>query len=75
MSRAAHSVLVLGYYLLVLGAVVRVVVVPSALLEIYGIPVTQEIWIRVVGLLALDIGWYYVFAARYAAAPFFRLTV
>jgi hypothetical protein len=75
MSKAATTVLVFGIYLIVLGA--TLVTVPNLLLGVFGIPATEEVWIRVVGMLVLILGLYYVRAARDEAAweAFIRMTV
>lgn len=69
MSKAAKSILVFGLYLGVLGSVL--VLVPNLLLELIAIPPTQEAWIRVAGVLALILAFYYVQAARSNVVTFF----
>jgi hypothetical protein len=32
---------------------------PNLLLQIFGIPATEEVWIRVAGVLTFNIGFYY----------------
>lgn len=73
MSKAAQSVFVLAVYLFVLGAVL--VVVPNLLLSLFGIPKTQEVWIRVVGMLVLPLGYYYYTAAKGEMTAMMRATV
>ncbi len=73
MTRAAVSVVVFGFYLLALG--VWLVLVPNSLLSLFGVPVVSDVWIRVVGMLALLIGYYYVQAARHGLTQFFSFTV
>lgn len=73
MTRASRSVLVFAVYLLGLGAIL--VVAPNALLEVFGIPRTDEVWIRVVGMLVIFLGYYYGRAARRELRSFFRWTV
>lgn len=73
MSRAARSVLAFGIYLLVLGA--GLLVVPNTLLALFRQPPTQEPWLRVVGLVVLVLGLYYVSAAREQVTAFFRWTL
>ena len=60
-------------YLFVLGAVL--VLAPNFLLSLFGFPVTSEVWIRVVGVLVLAIGFYYYQAAKHELEPIFRATV
>ncbi len=73
MSNAARSVYVFGVYLLLLGLVL--VLVPNLLLGMFFLPSTTEVWIRVVGMLILFLGIYYVQAARHALTDFFPWTV
>lgn len=73
MTHAARSVLVFSIYLFVLGG--TLVTVPNALLSVFRIPHTGEVWIRVVGMLVLILGYYYAAAARRELVEFFRLTV
>ncbi len=73
MSRAAGSVLTFGAYLALLGA--GLFVSPNGMLSIFGQPPTQEPWLRVLGIVSLVLGFYYVSAARAEVTPFFRATV
>ncbi len=73
MSKAAFSVRAFGVYLLVLG--VTLVTVPNLLLGVFGMPRTEEVWIRVVGVLVFNIGVYYWFAALGEATAVFRASV
>lgn len=69
MSKSAFSVKAFGIYLLVLG--VGLAFAPNLLLSAFGMPVTSEVWIRVVGVLVFNIGIYYIYAARCEAKAFF----
>jgi len=73
MAQAARSVLWFGVYLAVAGT--GLVLVPRLALAPVGIPAPQEVWIRVVGILALCLAVYYVVAARSAAIALLRATV
>ena len=73
MSEAAFSVFVFSIYLDALGLIL--IVFPNALLSLFRIPVTDEVWIRVVGVLVLVIGVYYSTAARHELTPMLRATV
>ena len=73
MSKSAISVFVFGLYLLVVGSVL--ILVPNLLLSLFAIPETSEVWIRVVGVVAAVLGYYYVQAARNELTAFFRATV
>ena len=73
MSNAAKSILVFGIYLLILAFVL--IFIPNVPLGIFGIPTTNEIWIRVVGVQLVALGTYFVQAARAEMTEFFRWTV
>jgi len=73
MTKAARSVFVFSIYLFILGSIL--VAVPNRLLSLFGLPHTGEVWIRVVGMLAVVLGFYYLTAARRELTPFFRATV
>lgn len=73
MTRAARSVFVFAIYLFVLGG--ALVAVPNALLSVFRMPSTGEVWIRVVGVLVVLLGYYYSGAARREMTEFFRWTV
>jgi hypothetical protein len=73
MSRAAVSVFAFSIYLFILGAVL--VAAPNVLLSVFGIAATSEVWIRVVGMLVLILGYYYSTAARNNLTVFIRATV
>ena len=73
MTKSARSVFVFAVYLYVLGIVL--IVVPNTLLRLFSLPQTDEVWIRVVGVVVLILGFYYSQAARKGLEDFFRLTV
>ena len=73
MTRAAQSVLVFAVYLFGVGAIL--VFVPNFLLSLFLMPETHEVWVRVVGTLALILGYYYFTAARNELTAFMRATV
>ena len=73
MDAAAKSLVVFGVYLL-LNAV-GLVFTPNIVLGLFELPATNEPWIRVLGLLAGVIGYYYIFAARHGLRALFPATV
>ena len=73
MTYPAKTVLVFGLYLLGLGAML--VLAPNFLLSLFRIPATPEVWIRVVGMLVLELGVFYVVAAQRNWQGFIALTV
>ncbi|MBW6463011.1 MAG: hypothetical protein K0B84_02340 [Firmicutes bacterium] len=73
MSKAAFSVRVFSIYAMVLG--VLLIVVPNTLLAVFQVPETNEIWIRVAGVLVLIIGYYYFMASGKELLDFFKWSV
>ena len=73
MTPAAKSVYYFGFYLYLLG--VTLIFIPNFLLKTIGLPETNEVWIRVVGLLVLLIGFYYHQAGAKNISVFIPLTI
>jgi hypothetical protein len=73
MSRSARSVFVFSVYLYLLGFVL--VVTPDTLLRIFKFPETDGLWIRVVGMMVIILGFYFSHVARAEIRPFFVWTV
>jgi len=73
MTAAAKSVCYFGYYLYVTG--ITLMVVPNFLLTTLNIPATNEVWIRVVGVLALALGYYYHRSGAGNLSSFFKFTI
>ena len=73
MNNAAFTVRAFGYYMLALG--VALVLVPNLLLGLSFMPPTNEVWIRVAGVLVFNIGVYYIYAAKCEATAFFQASV
>jgi hypothetical protein len=73
MSKAAVSALVFGIYLVLLG--VTLLIVPNLLLTLFAYPTTNEVWIRVLGLVVGVLGYYYIVAARSELTSFFEASV
>jgi hypothetical protein len=73
MNSASASIAVYGAYLLANG--IALLLVPGIALGLLGLPAAEEPWIRVVGLLAGEIGYYFLFAARRNLAAFYPATV
>jgi hypothetical protein len=73
MSQAAKSLLVFGIYLCGLGLIL--LLVPNLILRVFGVPTTNEVWIRINGMLVICLSFYYVQAARSELTSFIRWTV
>ena len=73
MSQAGKSLFVFGVYLSGLGLIL--LFVPNLILQVFGVPATNEVWIRVTGMFLLFLSFYYVQAARNDLTLFIRWTV
>lgn len=73
MSAPGKTVFYFAIYLVILG--LTLLISPNTLLGLFGIPVTPEVWIRVVGMLVLFLAFYYYMAAKADLIIFFRWTV
>ena len=73
MSASARSIFVFGIYLVVIG--IALLVVPNLMLKLFLLPPTEEVWVRVVGMLTLFLSFYFIQAARSEMTEFFRWTV
>ena len=79
MSKSAKSVLIFGIYLAVIGLIL--LIVPNALITPFGIEPTNEVWIRLSGILLMALAVYYTLGAKHEivvimkATDFIRLTI
>ena len=73
MSQSAKSIFFFGIYVVVLG--ILLLFVPNALLGVVDVPPTNEVWIRLAGMLLLILGYFYVQAGRHNLVPFFKWTL
>ena len=73
MSKAAKSLFVFGIYLCGLGLIL--LLVPNLILQVFGAPPTNEVWIRINGMFVLCLSFYYVQAARNELTILIRWTV
>lgn len=73
MNSAAKSVYYFGFYLLILSAALTAF--PNFLLSTFMLPETNEVWIRVVGVLVFNIGILYVVMAPTNQKLFLTVTV
>lgn len=73
MAMSARTMFVFAIYLFVLG--VGLIAVPNQLLAPFQIPPTQEVWVRVLGMVTLFLGIYYVTAARHNLLPIMEMSV
>ena len=73
MTKSAQSLFFFALYLFGLGVIL--LVAPNWLLGVFDIEPTSEVWIRVVGMLVLFLGVYYVSAARANFLPILEASV
>lgn len=73
MTKAARSILLFAAYLLGLGT--WLLVAPNSMLQLFGMPDSQDVWIRVVGMLVVLLSFYYTAAAKAELTAFFQWTV
>ncbi len=73
MHPASNSVKYFGLYAIVTG--VGLVLVPGLVLSPLGIATPAEIWIRVVGALAIPLGYYYWVCGSSNVVAFFRARI
>lgn len=73
MTPSSKTIFVFSVYLVGMG--VGLVLMPDLVLGTLGFPPTDEIWPRVVGVLALALAYYYVMAARSGVRLFVQWTV
>jgi hypothetical protein len=73
LSNAAKSIFAFGIYLIGFGAIL--VLAPNTAFALFGIPSTNEVWVRVVGMLLLFFAFYCIQAARKELTDFFQWTV
>jgi hypothetical protein len=73
MLNVARSITVFGIYLALSG--LSFIFIPNVILSLFGFAATAEVWIRVVGLLAAILGFYFLYSVRHSDHHFFRATV
>ena len=73
MNSAAKSVYYFGFYLLILSA--SLTVIPNVLLSTFMMPETNEVWIRIVGVLVFNISILYIVMAQTNNKLFLTLSV
>ena len=73
MSKSAFSLRVFSIYMFALGS--ALVAAPNLMLSFFGIPETHEVWIRVVGVLVLIVGYVDFMASGNELRVFFRWSV
>lgn len=73
MTAAAKSVYYFGFYLYVVG--LTLIFIPNIFLKTLQLQETNEVWVRVVGVLAFCIGYYYHRAGAENIKSFYKHTI
>ena len=72
MSKSAKSVLIYGIYLAING--LMLLLIPNVLISSLGIEPTNEVWIRLSGILLMAIAVYYIIGAKYEIIVILKAT-
>lgn len=72
MTHSAKSVLVFGVYLTLVGA--TLLIIPNVFLTVIGVANTDEVWIRLSGILLMALSVYYIVSAKYNLPIIFKVT-
>ena len=73
MRSASTSIIAWSIYMLLIG--LGFTLVPNLVLPIFGLPTTDEVWVRVAGLLVGFTAIYYYICGRQNVGVFIRATV
>ena len=73
MTRGGRSLWVFGLYVWLVAA--GLLLIPNIMLSLFGLPETNEIWIRVVGIPLALLGGYYYMAGRKDLVPFIQWSI
>lgn len=73
MSAATRSIQVWAIYTLVVGA--ALLLIPNTFLGLFQIDETNEVWVRVIGVVVLVLTIYYAFMVRVQSRTMFQATV
>ena len=73
MTKSAQTLFFFALYLFAVS--LMLLIAPNTMLTAFRLPPTDEVWIRVVGMLVGFLGMYYVSAARANLLPILELSV
>ena len=73
MSHAAISIFAVSFYEIIVG--IGFLFIPNVLLPLFKLPQTFEPWIRVVGAMAILIGFYHINIAQMELSSFYWVTI
>ncbi len=73
MSKTAFTIRIYSFYLFLMGA--GMIIIPNVLLSLLGFQITNEIWIRMLGLFTFTAGIYYFYSSVHEQTYFYKSTV
>jgi hypothetical protein len=73
MPTSTKTVLYFGIYLTIVGA--TLLLIPNIFLSTIGVATTEEVWIRLAGILIMALSVYYIVAAQHAITIILKTTV
>ncbi len=73
MQSPAFTIKAFGVYVILTG--ISLALTPNILLSLFGIPPTNEFWIRQLGALAIIVGYYYWACGVGNATAFFKASI
>jgi hypothetical protein len=73
MTSTAKSIFYYSFYMMGMGLVL--LLIPNLILGLFGFAPTNDIWIRILGLLGLCAGMLYFYCGRTNQKGFFRISV
>src|SRR5215207_3942197 len=73
MTSTAKSVFYYSFYMMGMG--LSLLCIPNSILGLFGFGPTDDIWIRVLGLLAFCAGMLYFYCGRTNQTGFFRVSI
>ncbi len=74
MSKTARTMVVYGWYVILFLAL-PFLLVPQLILPIAGMAAPTDVWVRVLGMTVLFLGFYYIQMGRNELTQFFRYSV
>lgn len=73
MATASFTIKVFGIYVVATG--IGLMLAPNLVLAPLGVPEAREVWLRMLGALAIVVGYYYIACAAGNARAFFAASV
>ena len=74
LSKPAQTMVIYGGYV-ILGLALPFLLVPGLILPLVGMAAPTDVWVRVLGMTVLFLGFYYIQMGRHELTSFFRWSV